>query len=242
MFRHLFRALALSLLSALPALAGRPWEGTVLPFRQVELPAPVSSRIVELKAREGETVKAGQPLAQLYGRIEELEMQRAKALLDRREFEAKGAKKLFDNKVIPETRAVEVRIELELARLHYESAAEQVKLRTLLAPIDGLVVEVHRELGEAVSASQSVFRILDLSRVFVQCAVKAEDLASLLPGRKLTVRIPQLPGGPAFPGEVVLADPCADAAGLFRVKVQVENPERRIRAGLKALVELPEAR
>lgn len=234
------RPLAALLLIVLPGGAAEPWQGQVLPYRQVELPAPVSSRVVELKVKEGEAVKTGQPLAQLYVRAEELEMQRAKTLLERREFEAKGAKRLYEGKVIPEARALEARTELELARIQYEAAAEQVRLRTLLAPIDGLVVEVRRELGEAVSASQPVFRILDLSRVYVQCAVTAEALANLLPGQKVMVQFPQAQGLQAMPGEIVLVDPCADATGCFRVKMLVENPERRIRVGFKALVEPPQ--
>lgn len=234
------RPLAALLLIVLPSGAAEPWQGQVLPYRQVELPAPVASRVVELKVREGETVKAGQPLAQLYVHAEELEMQRAKALLERREFEAKGAKRLYEGKVIPEARALEARTELELARIQYEAAAEQVRLRTLLAPIDGLVVEVRRELGEAVSASQPMFHILDLSRVYVQCAVKAEALVNLLPGQKVAVRFPQAQGIQALSGEIMLVDPCADATGCFRVRMLVENPEQRIRVGFKALVEPPQ--
>ncbi len=227
-------------LAAHPGGAAEPWAGLVLPFRQMDVPAPVSSRLVELKVKEGEAVKAGQPLAQLYAGAEELELQRAKILLERREFEAKGARRLYDGKVIPEARALDARLELELARIQVETAAEQVRLRTLLAPIDGQVVEVRRELGEAVAASQPVFRILDLSRVYVQCAVNAEAIGRLGVGQKVAVRFPQIQGLPSVQGDLVLVDPCADAAGLFRVKVLVENPDRRLRAGLKALVEPPQ--
>ena len=41
---------------------GRPG----VPYRQVEVSAPVSSFIVEMKVKEGDVVKAGQPLAQLF--------------------------------------------------------------------------------------------------------------------------------------------------------------------------------
>jgi len=222
----------------LPALTGSPVEGVVQPFRQVELSSPVASRILEMKVKEGDAVKAGQPLAQLYGRLEELEMQRTKALLERREYEAKGARSLFDNKVIPETQARESGIELELARLRYETAAEEFRLRTILSPIDGLVTRSYREVGEAVSAVQPVFRILDLSKVLIQCSLKAEDLPRLALGQKLAVRIMD----ETYEGEVTLVAPQADPEGLFRVKVQVENPGARIRAGLKALVSLPEPR
>ena len=93
------------LLGSGPARAALPVEGLVLPFRQVEVAAPVSSRITDMKVKEGEAVKEGQSLALLYGRLEELEAQRAKVLLERREFEAKGARKLYESRVIPEARA-----------------------------------------------------------------------------------------------------------------------------------------
>lgn len=231
----------LCLLLALPAPAAPALEGTVQPYRKVEVSAHVSSHIVDLKAAEGDTVKAGQPLAQLYARLEELEMKRSKALLDRREYEAKGARSLFDNRVIPESRAMESRIDLELARLNFETAAEQVRLRTILAPVDGLVVERTRELGEAVGASQVVFRILDLSRATILCTARPDKVARLVPGQKLTVHV-TIPEGPtALQAEVVLVSPCPDASGLMRLKLLVRDPAPGLRAGLKALVDLPEA-
>lgn len=232
-----FRPLLPLLLVLAPARAAVPLEGRVLPFRQVEVSAPVSSRISDLRVQEGEAVKAGQPLAQLEGRLEELEMARAKALLERREFEARGAKRLYDSKVIPEGRALESRIDLELARLQYEAAAEQVRLRTILAPMDGVVVLRYREAGEAVANAQPLFRLMDLSRVLVQCSVGPEALAALPPGRKVRVLVP--PSAESAEGEVVLVDPCADATGKVRVRILVPNPEGRIRAGLRAQVLVP---
>ncbi len=234
--RPSFPSLVLVLCLGLPASSAPPWEGVVLPFRQADLGAPVSSHLVELKAKEGDVVRAGQPLAQFYGHLEDLEMQRAKALLERREFEARGAKRLFENRVIPESKAVESRIELDLARLQYETATEQVRLRLLLAPFDGVIVARYRELGESVAASQPVFRLLNLSKVLVQCAVPPEDLGTLVPGQALQVRLSQLPGHPTFTGTLTLMDPCADPQGCFRVQVQVDNPEGRLRSGLKASV------
>jgi RND family efflux transporter MFP subunit len=225
---------------AISGTAGALLEGRVMPYRQVEVSAPVSSRITEVRVQEGQTVKAGQPLALLYGKLEELEMQRAKALLERREFEAKGAKRLYDNKIIPEARALESRIDLELARLQYETAVEQVRLRTILAPMDGVVVTRYHEEGEAVAGAQPMFRLMDLSRVVVQCAASPAALAVLVPGRKVRVLLAEPGGTASVEGEVVLVDPCADAAGKVRVKVQVPNPEGRIRAGLRAQVLIPE--
>jgi RND family efflux transporter MFP subunit len=228
------------LLPAFPVTAGTV-DGVVLPFRQVEVSAPVSSRIEQVKVAEGDSVQEGQPLAILYGRLEELEMQRAKALLERRDYEAKGAKRLYDNRIIPEAKALESKIEQDLARLQYEAAAEQVRLRTILAPITGVVVSRAHESGEAVSTAQPLFRIMDLSKVLVQCGVDPKALATLATGQKVRVRLPQLSDAAETEGEVLFIAPCADATGKVRVKVVVDNAKGRIRAGLKAQVVLPDA-
>ncbi|WLT32496.1 efflux RND transporter periplasmic adaptor subunit [Geothrix sp. PMB-07] len=227
------------LAGAVCALAAGSVEGRVLPFRQVEVSAPVSSRIAELKVKEGDLVKEGQPLALLYGKLEELEMQRAKALLERREFEAKSAKRLYDNKIIPEAKAMETRIDLDLAKLQYESAAEQVRLRTVLAPLDGVVVTTARETGETVSAGQPLFRILDLSKVVVQLTVDADALGTLAPGRHVRVNLRK--AAEPLEGRVTLVDPCADAEGRVRVRVVVENTDRKIRSGIRARVDWSDA-
>lgn len=220
------------------ALAANPVEGVVLPFHEVDVSAQATGPLEELSAQEGDFVKAGQPLARIHARLQELEVDRAKAQLERHEFDAKGAKKLFDSKIIPESRALELRIEFELAKLQYETACEQLRLRTLTAPLDGLVVERYRDVGETVSTAQKVFRIVDLRKVYVRCQVRGERASRLAPGQKLTVRFPQVDAGAAFPAEVVMVDPCADASGLFRVKLLLDNPEGRIHSGFKALVEL----
>lgn len=229
----------LFLILAAGTLQAGSLEGRVAPFRQAEVSAQVSSYLVEIKVKEGDEVKAGQVLAQLFGKLEELEVQRAKALLERKEYEAKGATSLFRDRVIPESQARESRIELELARLRLEGAQEQLRLRTIVAPIDGVVQARLRETGEAVGTAQPLFRIVDLSKAFVVFTVKPEQLPRVALGQKVGLKLPQLDGGSSLAGEVVFVDPKADSDGNFRVKVLVTEPGSHMRAGLKALVDLP---
>jgi len=114
-----------------------------------------------------------------------------------------------------------------------------VRLRTILAPMDGVVVSRSHDVGEAVTVAQPLFRIFDLSRVVVQVAVPPKDLRVLVPGRKVKVSLTQAAEPRVVDGEVVLVDPFADAEGKVRVRVVVDNAERRIRSGLKALVDIP---
>ncbi len=167
-------------------------------------------------------------------------MLRAKAALEKREFDFKGSKNLYAEKIISEDEALKNKIELDLARLQYEQATELFKQRTITAPIDGLVVEKLREVGESVTATQPMFRLVDISQVYVMFYIRAEDLPRL----KLhdTVEVSSAISGVVrtFSGEVDFIDPRVDAAsGLLRVKVLVNNPDNVIKPGLRASVTIP---
>ena len=92
-----------------------------------------------------------------------------------------------------------------------------------------------------MGASQVVFRILDLSKATILCTARPDKVARLVPGQKLTVHVSIPEGMPALQAEVVLVSPCPDASGLMRLKLLVRDPAPGLRAGLKALVNLPEA-
>jgi multidrug resistance efflux pump len=131
-----------------------------------------------------------------------------------------------------------MRIEFEMARLQFETASENLKLRTLTAPFDGLIVERYRDLGETVSTAQKVFRLVDLSKVYIKCLARPDRVSHIPVGQKVSVHFPQMESAGTYPAEVVLIDPCADSSGLLRMKLLVVNPEGRIHSGLKALVDL----
>src|SRR5665213_2231550 len=177
----LARLLTLALPLAAAGLAAaqtapRSFDGLVLPFKNVVVSSPVQSTIVSIPVKEGDRVAGGQVLARLYGRLEELDMLRAKADLEKKEFDAKGSKSLYADKIISEDEALKNRSEVEGARLLAEMATETFRQRTILAPIPGIVVEKMREVGETVSPAEPMFRIVDISKVYVQFYIPAEEL------------------------------------------------------------------
>jgi len=230
-------ALALGFVATARAEALR-FDGLVLPFKEVVVSSPVQSTIQSLAYKEGDSVRIGAVLARLYARIEELDMHRAKAALEKREFDFKGSKNLYADKIISEDEALKNKIELELARLQAEQAAELFNQRTILAPITGIVVERMREVGESVTATQPLFRLVDIDQVYVQFYLHSEQLIRLKVGDALKIRCTGIAAGSdTFTGKVDFIDPRVDAAsGLLRVKVLVDNPKHVIMPGLRAEV------
>lgn len=214
------------------------FDGLVLPFKEVVVSSPVQSTVESIAFREGDSVKAGAVLARLYGRIEELDMLRTKAALEKREFDFKGSKNLYADKIISEDEALKNKIELDLARLQAEQASELFRQRTIVAPINGVLVERKLEVGETVTATQPMFRLVEIDQVFVQFYLPSDYQRRLKIGDVVKVSCAvgnKDEGARTFEGKVDFIDPRVDAAsGLLRVKVLLANPDLVIRPGLRA--------
>jgi RND family efflux transporter MFP subunit len=235
--RLVLAALGLAAGALSASAADTTFDGLVLPFKNVVVSSPVQSTIVSIPVKEGDHVVAGQVLAQLYARLEELDMLRAKADLEKKEFDARSSSHLYADRVISEDEALKNSSDLEGARLLAEMAEETFRQRTILSPIAGIVVEKLPEVGETVTGAEPMFRIVDISRVYVQFYVRPEELPFIHANDAMLVRIPVLDPDRTYPGVVDFVDPRVDAAsGLLRVKVIVENPDGSIKAGVRAEV------
>lgn len=105
------------------------------------------------------------------------------------------------------------------------------------APASGTVVETTIVEGAMVSPGQTLYRIGDTSRMWVEAAVPEADVAHVRPGAAVTVRVP----GRAEPlvGEVALLAPTIDATTrTARARVEVANADGALRPEQWATVEV----
>ncbi|OYY07212.1 MAG: efflux transporter periplasmic adaptor subunit [Rhizobiales bacterium 35-68-8] len=106
------------------------------------------------------------------------------------------------------------------------------------APRDGVVLERNATEGMKMSAGEVLFRIADLSTVWVLADVPEYDLASIAPGDSATVRIRSLPGR-TFEGRVALIYPqVARETRSTKVRIEIPNPDGLLRPDMYAEVEI----
>ncbi len=105
------------------------------------------------------------------------------------------------------------------------------------APIDGVVIEKHLALGEAVKGDASIFTIADLSTVWAEMTIYPKDLDSVKIGQKVTVRATALDaeatGRVSYVGSLV-----GEQTRSAKASVTLQNPDRSWRPGLFVTVEL----
>jgi Cu(I)/Ag(I) efflux system membrane fusion protein len=115
---------------------------------------------------------------------------------------------------------------------HLERTGEVTKTLTLTAPFRGVVLEKMVVAGQAVMAGMKLYRLADLSTVWVEGEVFEQDLAAVGVGVPARVEVAAYPGKP-FVGRVSFVYPVVDERSRTgRVRVTLPNSDRALRPGM----------
>jgi len=119
-----------------------------------------------------------------------------------------------------------------------EKTGEVRKTLEITAPRDGIVVEKMAFQGQMADAGMKLYRLADLSRVWVQAPVYEQDLPLVRVGQEAEVSLTYLPGQ-TFHGRVAYVYPTLDdKTRTARVRMEFPNPERALKPGMFAKVTL----
>ena len=107
---------------------------------------------------------------------------------------------------------------------------------TLESPASGVVVDKNVEEGQAVEAGQTLYRIADLSEVWVEAELREADAGAVRVGTPATVELAAFPGR-GVEGTVEYVYPTLQQeARTLKARVAVPNPGGRIKPGMYATV------
>lgn len=223
--------------------------------RLARVSAPVTGRIVELEAVEGQQVRKGQVLANIYStelsaaQSEYLKAHTARQVAERA---VTRAKQLLDADVIgiAELQRRESELQQSIADLAAArerlgvlgfSADEIAKLdkdRTvnsithILSTIDGIILERQATIGQVVQAVQTVFVIADLSNVWLVADVPEQSAGALRVGKTVEAEIPALPGE-KITGKLSFVSAVVNPeTRTVRVRMNLPNPHQRYKPAM----------
>lgn len=124
---------------------------------------------------------------------------------------------------------------------HIEQTGTPSRALTLASPASGVVTEKNVVEGSRVMPGRDLYRIADLSRVWVEGEVFERDLGRVRVGQQATVRVDAWPGE-SFDGRVSWIHPSVSAEmRTGRVRIELDNPGARLMPGMYARVELAPA-
>jgi len=115
-----------------------------------------------------------------------------------------------------------------------EKAGQPQTRITLYAPLNGVIAELAVREGMTVMSGAMLFRLVDLSSVWVNAEVPEAQGAWLRPGTAVEARVPSFPGQ-VFRGRLSAILPEVNAATrTLRARVELANPGGRLKPGMFA--------
>ena len=237
--------------------------GVIYPNQRFLLSMAASGIVDQVMVREGDFVNQGDILIVLDQTIEALEIERLTALVEdqrllestRRRLNLQRQQVQSVRQLYEATRSVSLdelnslrmgqsALEGEIASLEVDRMRSQFDLkiaqalmaqRTLKAPSSGFITQIRPKTGEWAQFGEPVIELVDTSSNYIRIHVNDQKAASL----SIDQAVPFSVEGVAFEGYISFISPVADpASGLVEVKVYFDNPDNRLRPGLKADVKL----
>ena len=109
---------------------------------------------------------------------------------------------------------------------------------SLNAPIDGIVVERNATVGASVGTDANLFKIIDLSRVWIDADVFEKDLPRVRPGQEVKLTVTAFPAT-TFSGKVIFVDSVVNPESrTVKVRTEVANPDGRLKPDMFANVQI----
>lgn len=229
-----------------------PAEVRLDPTRTAHIAPLVAGRITEVHAALGDEVHAGDVLAlvtsadaaDLAAAITEARARLTVAEAATERLGELGEAGITARRSMEEAIAERDRARAQLAGLTQRRGVVGSRGRreiALVAPLDGVVVDLHAVPGETIEPAQVVFTVADTRHVWVIGRAPELEIGSLRVGMPATLRLHAYPSE-SFSGTVSLLSPMLDpTTRTLEVRMELDDESGRLRAGLFGTLALGDA-
>lgn len=216
--------------------------------------APIAARIVKINAGPGQHVTKGQQLAVLQSteigkaRSENITAQ-ARLQLAQQTLERKrrlAGEHIVAQRDVQEAEAAVASAEADVrasrSALQALDAADNTadsSQLSLRAPISGMVIERTALLGQLAEPAQPLFKIADLSNVWLSVHAFERDAVRLQTGRTAKVTLPALPGKTLQAKITLIGKQVDTASRTIPVRIAIANGSGVLRPGMSATAWVP---
>lgn len=228
----------LALMTACPSLRADDW-GYTEPRHMVKMSFSEAGVIAAINVSEGDRVTSGRLLAQLDVGVLEKEVQISRELLRQGQFKSRMLEELAKDGKASQEELERSQSELRIEQLKIERGEAQIRSRSIIAPYDGVVIDIRKDVGESVTPSSGlVLTVVQLKTLVVNMHLPRQRAAGLRQGMAKTLH---LPGGEGAVQAVIdYVSPVADpATKTIHVKFSVSNPGGRIPSGARVTLAPP---
>ena len=197
-------------------------KGSAEADKNVQLRAETSGQVIGLPVAQGQFVKKGSPICQIFvGDKDEVAKEAS--------LNYETAKKLFNEGLYSNS-------QLQAAKARYERAFQDLDFASVKAPFDGIVDRIDLDVGDFLPRQGICATVLDLNPILISAEISENDMSEISLDSKAKV---ELNNGKVFQGDVKFISSSANpVTRTFRVEISVPNPESEIKDGMTSEVTL----
>ncbi|MFT4062483.1 MAG: efflux RND transporter periplasmic adaptor subunit [Edaphocola sp.] len=205
--------------------------GTLVPFKEADITALTSGKLVDVTFDLGTRVAAGQVVAQVDNRGQQLQLEAAQLQKAKSEKDYKRYKTLLEGEATTEVALQDAKLTYDNSANQIEQLQKQISDSRIKAPVNGQVVSKLKERGEFVNPGTVLGHVVDVSRLKVNVMVAEQDAYTLPLGQVVKVTSDIYPGV-TFEGKITFVSAQGDATHNYQVELQLINPhEHPLKAG-----------
>ena len=205
--------------------------------RTVVARAEIVGRVVDRRVERGDAVTADEVLCELSVEDRQSAFVEAKQIVNQARIDYQGALEL-------QAKGFNSESAIAAAKARLASAAAQLKRKELAiekilvrAPFDGIVEDVHMEIGDYVNPGQSCATIVDLNPMLMGGRVSEKAVLELQLGELASGK---LADGRVVAGPVTFIGQQSDPqTRTYAVEIQLDNSDRSLRSGITAEIKIP---
>lgn len=217
--------------------SGKEYECLVEPSMVVNVGSPVDGVLEKVMVTRGDRVRKGQVVAKLRSGVAQAVVELSKAHVEFGRRRSKRNDELFAQELISVQERDELETEIILRELELKKDKELLRLRTIVSPVDGVVVERHLQPGEFIRADKSdVLTLAQIHPLNVEVIAPASLFGKIEVGTLGKVSMANYLAG-TFEAKVVVVDKVIDAASrTMGIRLQMPNKGNKIPAGVDCTV------
>lgn len=145
-------------------------------------------------------------------------------------------------KRLAESELIDARDDRGLAEIELRRLSEQLRLRTIRSPVDGVVVDrlLHAgELADNRDLRKPILKLADIGTLYVEALLPIGAYGKLALGQSVEV-VPESSVAGRYQAKVKVIDRVMDpASGTFGVRLELPNAGLKLPAGIKCRLNLP---
>lgn len=212
--------------------------GSLRAVNGVDISPQVAGTVTAIPFREGDDVKKGAVLLQLYAADDIAKLNALKVAADLAKTTYARDKRQLEVKAVSQQTLDTDAANLKQALANVAEQQALVDKKTLRAPFNGHLGIRAVDLGQYLNAGTAIVSLQALDPIYLDFSIPQKQLGEIEVGQKVTAKTDTYPGE-SFVGKIAVINPKVDTATLnVQVRAKLENHHHKLLPGMYAAVDI----